>query len=392
MRRLRGWEETVAVHGRRRMGVWLLGALLALSLAAPVSASAAGVTFAAPPGARSYPDQSEGPAGYTEAPLAIRTTDTRPAITIQADGGTQLQCHFDDVFTTQTCGGPGPGCAAVCGSFEPAAPLGPDSDPFSPGHFLAVDLMDADGNAVASVWVNIDVDTTAPVIRLASSGGVLTNGTPGGNGIEPLRPNFDFQVTDSNSVGGDVDTISCAWGPATSSPAFTPCGRSTGSIGSRSFDPRLPYRHRLYRLQVRATDDFGRSTTAAGVYDPMPCLLSVRRPARLGSLLSSGIATTVRCDTSKRLEVAAFAFMVDGDRSGSPRHAVSENPILGEYQIAKAAPTFTVSRRFRLSHAARASLAHAHVLGLVLAAGTPDKIGSGTADDSLSYQAFTLRR
>jgi hypothetical protein len=372
------------------MGAWLLGGLLVVSVALPASASAAGITFVAPPGARGYPDQTEGPVGYTEAPLAIRTTDTRPTITIQADGGTQLQCHFDDVFTTQTCGAPGPGCAAVCGSFQPAAPLGPDSNPFSPGHFLAVDLMDAGGNTVASEWVNIDVDTTAPVTRLASSGGVLTNGTPGGNGTEPLRPNFDFQVTDSNSVGGDVDSISCAWGLATSNPAFTPCGLSTGSIGSRSFDPRLPYRHRLYRLQVHATDDFGRSTTAAGVYDPMPCLLSVRRPARLGSLLSSGIATTVRCDTSKRLEVAAYAFMVDGDRSGSPRFAVSENPILGEYRIAKATRTFTVSQRLHLSHAARSSLAHAHLLGLVLAAGDPDKVGS--ADDSLSYQVITLRR
>jgi hypothetical protein len=385
-----GSQEAGVAHRQSGVGVWLLGGLLALSLILPVTASAAGITFTAPPGARSYPDQSEGPAGYTEGPLAFRTTDTRPTITIQADGGAQLQCHFDDVFVTQTCGGPGPGCAAVCGTFQPAAPLGPDSNPFSPGHFLAVDLIDADGNTVASEWVNIDVDTTAPVTRLESSGGVLINATPGGNGTDPVRPNFDFQVTDSNSVGGDVDTISCAWGPATSSPAFTPCGLSTGSIGSRSFDPRLPDRHRLYRLQVRATDDFGRSTTAAGVYDPTPCLLSVRRPARLGSLLSSGIATTVRCDTSRRLEVAAYAFMVDGDRSGSPRQAVSENPILGEYRITKATRTFTVSQRLHLSHAARSSLAHAHALGLVLAAGDPDKVGS--ADDSLSYQVITLHR
>jgi hypothetical protein len=388
---LRGSQEADVVHRQRRVGVWLLGGLLAFSLILPVTASAAGITFTAPPGARSYPDQSEGPAGYTEAPLAFRTTDTRPTITIHADGGAQLQCHFDDVFATQTCGGPGPGCAAVCGSFQPAAPLGPDSDQFSPAHFLAVDLVDADGNVLVSVWVNIDVDTTAPAIRLASTGGVLTNGTPGGNGTEPLRPNFDFQVTDSNSVGGDVDTISCAWGPATSSPAFTPCGGSTSS-GSMSFDPRLGDRHRLYRLQVRGTDDFGRSTTTTGVYDPIPCALSVRRPAGLASLLSSGIATTVRCDASKRFEVAMYAFMVDGDRSGSPRHAVSENPILGEYRITKATPTFTVSRRVRLSHAARTALASAHSLGLVLAAGDPDKIGAGIADASLSYQVITVRR
>jgi hypothetical protein len=365
-----------------------LVALVALTLVLPASASAASISFAAPPGAHTYPDQSLGPVGYDEA-LALRTPDTRPTIGITADSGTQLVCHFDSVFVSQTCGGPAPGCAALCGSFQPSAPLGPDSEEFTRSHFLAVDLLDADGNTLASEWVNIDVDTTPPVTQLASAGGVLTNGTSGANGITPLRPNFDFQVTDSNSVGSQVDTVGCAWGPATSSPAFAPCGNKTGS---GSFDPRLPDRHRLYRLQVRSTDDFGRSTTASGIYDPIPCVLSVRHPARLGSLLSSGIATTVRCDASRHVAVAAYAFMVDGERSGSPRDAVSENPVLGQFGIAKATHTFSVSRRLRLSRAARTSLAAAHSLGLVLAAGDPDKIATGLADDSLSYQVLTLHR
>lgn len=153
MSRLRARQEQVARTPRRGGLVYLLGCLLALSIALPANASAAGITFTAPSGARTYPDQSEGPAGYTEA-LAFRTTDTRPTIGIQADGsdgGVQLQCHFDSVFVTQTCGGPGPGCAAICGSFQPADPLGPDSDQFSRGHFLAVDLVDSDGNDVASM-------------------------------------------------------------------------------------------------------------------------------------------------------------------------------------------------------------------------------------------------
>ena len=200
-------------------------------------------------GARSYPDQSEGPAGYTEAPVAFRTTDTRPTIAIQADGGTQLQCHFDDVFVTQTCGGPGPGCASVCGSFQPAAPLGPDSDQFSRSHFLAVDLMDADGNAVASMWVNLDVDTTPPLTRLESAAGVLSNDA---SSATPLRPKFGVQVTDSNSVGTQIDTVACAWGPGDEqsrvcTPAAAPpgprrsaqagCRPATGSIASRCVAP-----------------------------------------------------------------------------------------------------------------------------------------------------------
>lgn len=383
---LRASQEPVGGNRRRGVGAWLLGGIAAVSLCVPASASAAGITFTAPPRARTYPDQSLGPAGYDEA-LAFRTTDTRPTIAIQADGGVQLQCHFDDVHVTQTCGGPGPGCAAVCGTFQPSAPLGPDSDQFSRAHFLAVDLVDADGNSVASAWVNIDVDTTPPVTEVDTAGGVLS---PPLAGQVPLRPAFTFHVTDSNSVGTSVDSVTCAWGPAATSPAFGACG---GNSGSGTFSPgRLPARHRLYRLQVRGTDDFGRSTTASGAYDPIPCVLSARRPARITSLLSSGIPTRLNCDTIRHVSVAVYAFMVDGDRSSSPRGAVADHPILGEYRISGPTSTFTASRRLRLSGAARTALRHARSIGLVVAAGDPDKISAGLADDSLSYQVFTLHR
>ena len=383
---LHGSQEPVVAHRRRGVGAWLLAGLLTVSFALPASAVAAGITFSAPPGTLTYPDHSEGPVGYTEAPVAFRTTDTRPAIALQADGGTQLQCHFDDVFVTQTCGGPGPGCAAVCGSFQPSAPLGPDSDQFSRGHFLAVDLVDADGNPVASAWVNIDVDTTPPVTQLGTSGGVLTTAD---NGLVPLRPTFSLQVTDSNSVGTTVDTVACAWGPAATSPAFGPCA---GSAGDGTFTPaRLPAEHRLYRLQVRGTDDFGRSSTASGVYDPVPCALAIRRPARIASLLTSGIVTRLRCDATRHVSVAVYAFMVNGDRSTSPRGAVADNPVLGGYRASSPTSTFSLSRRLRLSAAARQALRHVRSLSLVLAAGAPDKISAGLADDSLSYQVLTLR-
>ncbi len=380
-----GASQVPVAGGRRgRFGAWLLCGVVALAFVAPASASAASITFIAPAGARAYPDQSEGPVGYTEA-LAFRTTDTRPAIAIQADGDGQLQCHFDDVHVTQPCGGPGPGCAAVCGSFQPSAPLGPDSDQFTRGHFLAVDLVDAGGNSVASAWVNIDVDTTPPVTQLQTAGGVL--GNPDSDAT-PLRPRFHFDVTDSNSVGTDVDTVACAWGPAAVSPVFRPCGSTPGAA---TFSPgRLPAGHRLYRLQVRGTDDFGRSTTASGVYDAVPCALSVRRPAGITRLLSSGIPTRVTCDALRHVSVAVYAFMVDGDRSATPRGAVSDNPILGEYRASGRTRTFTASRRLRLFGAARRALQHAHSLGLVLAAGDPENILAGIADDSLSYQVLNL--
>ena len=116
-----GTRGRVVAVTRGRVVAGIAGALVAVSCALPAGASAVGITFIAPSGARTYADQSLSPAGYTET-LAFRTTDTRPVITIQATGADsdQLQCHFDNVFVTQTCGGPGPGCASICGSFQPA--------------------------------------------------------------------------------------------------------------------------------------------------------------------------------------------------------------------------------------------------------------------------------
>jgi hypothetical protein len=83
--------------------------------------------------------------------------------------------------------------------------------------------------------------------------------------------------------------------------------------------------------------------------------------------------------------------MVNGDRSTSPRGAVADNPVLGGYRASSPTSTFSLSRRLRLSAAARQALRHVRSLSLVLAAGAPDKISAGLADDSLSYQVLTLR-
>jgi hypothetical protein len=141
---------------------------------------------------------------------------------------------------------------------------------------------------------------------------------------------------------------------------------------------------------VRGTDDFGRSTTDSGVYDPVPCVLSIRRPGGIASLVSSGVQTHLRCETIRRASVALYAFMVDGRRSTSPRGAVSDNPILGEYKVSRSVGTFSLARRLRLVGAAASAVRHARSIGIVLAAGDQDKIAAGIADDSLSYQVLTL--
>lgn len=370
----------------RRIGI-AAAALITACAASTSAASAAGITFIAPPGGRSYADQSVGPAGYSEAPTALRTIDTRPSIGIRADAAGQLQCHFDNVFVTQSCGGPTSSCpAAACGSFQPSSPLGPDSEQFSRSHFLAVDLVDADGNSMASVWLNIDIDTTAPVTQIDSARGVLAEQN---DTLTPLRPTFTYHVSDSNSVGGNIDTAACSWAPAAKPPTFRPCGLSSAS---GSFSPgRLARVHRLYRLVVRGTDDFGRSTTVRGVYDPIPCVLSIRRPASIARLVSSGVQTHLHCEAIGRVSVALFAFMIDGRQSDSPRGAVSDNPVLGEYRVARRVGAFSLTRRLRLSGGANSALRRARSIGIVIAAGDQDKITAGIADDSMSYQVLTLR-
>jgi hypothetical protein len=368
----------------------LLGGVAVALLAVPGTAPAASaVTFIAPPGARAYADHdTEGPVGYTEAPTAFRTSNVRPVIGIEADAGSQLVCHFDSVFDTQPCGAPEAGCGAVvCGSYQPSAPLTPDSSPLAAGHFLAVDVLDAGGNTVASMWLNLDVDTAPPVSRLDSANGILTVTDP----LTPLRPSFSFEVSDSNDVGGDVDRVECSFAPVGGSPAWHPCGGSQS--GPQTARPsRLPARHRLYLVQVRGTDDFERSTTSSAEYDPVPCAASIDAPGRLANLFSSGIGVRVRCDAIRHAAVAVYAFAENGRRATSPRGAVSDNPVLGELHLTGRRIAFTVNRRLRLFGPARQALGQVRSVGLVVAAGPPDKIEAGLADDSLSYHAFTVRR
>jgi hypothetical protein len=371
---------------KRVLGV--LGGVLVVALVVPISALAASVTFVAPSGAHVYPDQSpEGPVGYTEAPTAIRTTDERPVIGIEAVGGTQLVCHFDSVWVNEPCGGPEPGCsAAVCSSYQPAAPLTPDSSPMFSGHFLAVDLLDAGGNTVASTWVNLDVDTAAPVTHIDNTRGVLSVSSI----LRPLRPDFTFSVTDGNDVGGDVDRIECSWTPQGVPAAWYACASGTGRTTAR---PRaLPARHRLYLVQVRATDDFGRSTVASARYDPVPCAITVQRPLRLTGLLRSGIPLTVRCDAIDRAAVGVYSFGFNGRRTGSPRGAVSGSPLLGKLALGPHDLNSRVRRRLRFYAGARRDFRQVRSIDLVIVAGDPDKVSVGLADDSLSYQILTVGR
>ena len=382
--------EFLALRRRRYVRfdvVLFLGGLLALALVLPAGAVAARrITFVAPAGARAYPDKDpEGPVGFTEAPDAFRTTQVRPVIGIEANAGTRLQCHPDSVFVTKPCGPRLPGCnAAVCASYRPSSPLAPDSTSGPRGHFLAVDLVDSNGNTLDSEWLNLDVDTTAPVTRLGRIGipSTLSN---------PFRPTFTFEVGDDNGVGGSaVDHADCSWTRTGRHPVWAACRLKNG--GGSFSPPRLAHRHRLYVLGVRGTDDFGRSTTASASYDPVPCALALRRPANLSMLLSSGIQMRVSCDTLHRAEVGLYAYALNGRRYASPRGAVSELPLLGLVSIRSRPLRFTVRRRLRLYGAARREFRQARSLSVVFAAGAPDNIEAGIADDTLSYATLTLHR
>jgi hypothetical protein len=388
-----GQEMRVAllVSGRgwyRRSGlVWLVGGLLVLAVALPGGASAASdITFVAPAGALAYPDQTpEGPAGYTEAPDAFRTTQVQPVIGIQADAGTQLECHADSVFDTQTCGPGLPGCtAAVCASYQPASPLAADSTPGFGGLFLAVDLLDADGDTIDSQWLKLDVDTTAPDTVLDTIDGPSRF-------QNPFRPTFTFEVNDENTVGGHaIDHADCSWTTARQNPAWAACPLK---FGDGSYRPApLAHRHHLYAFAVRGTDDFGRSTIASGEYDPVPCTLTVQPPRTLSALLSAGVRMQVSCDTLPSAEVGVYAYALNGRRYATPRGAVAELPMLGRVSLKSTTPAFTAKRLMRLSTQARHAFRNARSLSLVFAAGEPDDLQAGIANDTLSYTTLTLHR
>ena len=277
-----------------------------------------------------------------------------------------------------------PGCnAAVCASYRPASPLSPDSTPGFGGLFLAVDSVGFQRRHARLQWLKLDVDTTAPSTVLDTIDGPRFS--------NPFRPSFTFEVSDNNTVGGHaVDHADCSWTPAGRDPVWAACPLR---FGDGSFSPSpLAHGHHLYVVAVRGTDDFGRSTVASGEYDPVPCALAIRRPAKLSGLLSSGVRVRVSCDTLRQAEVGVYAYALNGRRYASPRGAVSELPQLGRLSLHNATPGFTVQRILRLSGRARRAFRKARSLSVVFAAGSPDTIQAGIADDTLSYRTLTLHR
>ena len=181
-----------------------------------------------------------------------------------------------------------------------------------------------------------------------------------------------------------MDHADCSWTPAGHGPVWAACPLR---FGDGSFSPSpLAHRHHLYVVAVRGTDDFGRSTVASGEYDPVPCALAIRRPSKLSGLLFSGVRMRVSCDTLRRAEVGVYAYALNGRRYASPRGAVSELPQLGRLSLHSATPGFTVRRLLRLSGRARRAFRKARSLSVVFAAGAPDTIQAGIADDTLSLR------
>ena len=230
----------------------------------------------------------------------------------------------------------------------------------------------------------LDVDTTAPHTVLDTIEGPSRFSNP-------FRPTFTFEVSDDNTVGGRaVDHADCSWTPAGQSQAWAACPLKFGEGSFRP--PPLAHGHHLYDFAVRGTDDFGRSTVASGEYDPVPCALSIRRPRTLSGLLSAGVRMRVSCDTLHSAEVGVYAYALNGRRYATPRRAVAELPMLGRVSLRSATPRFTVQRPMRLSAQARHAFRKARSLSVVFAAGEPDDLQAGIADDTLSYVTLTLHR
>jgi hypothetical protein len=131
----------------------------------------------------------------------------------------------------------------------------------------------------------------------------------------PLRKRgFTAGIGDLNTIGGDVEQLECARTTLRAPARWQSCG--AGLTADETYNPYAgsdfmyilaapldvtANQHHGYRVQVKATDDLGRSTVASAVYDPVPCVAQLaRRPRSIGQLLASGLTVRASCDTGRR--------------------------------------------------------------------------------------------
>jgi len=345
---------SVPAASRRRAPVVLAVLAAALAASAPAAAAAPTIAFTPPPGA--HVNTADPPPSY------FRTTQTQPTIGIEASASVDLRCRVDDLGGPwQACGPPLPGCGAVtCASWRPAAPLR------SGEHELDVST---DGTYIAESQ-SFMVDTTPPAV-------VLGRDFEADN---PLQPVFNVDATDDDQMEPDLatDRIDCALTRLGGTPAWKPCP------ASRRLSYRLPRRHVDYRVWVRGTDDFGRTTIRHLDFDPVPCALAIRRPGSLRSLASSGLLVHVTCSYARRADVALYVL-----RS---THSYPEPPLVAGLTVRGRGQHFSFRRRLRLFRSALAPTRRfPHVTFMLTACGsTVCPEGPSTAAD-ISWVRFTLR-
>lgn len=372
--------------------ICVLGVLALPSLALADTPS---ITFVAPPGSLTYPPAGQTVAGFDSAP-AIRTTDTMPVIGIEANGGAQLQCYaLDDVQITATCGPALPGCQAqLCASFQPTSPLSSDESTFyGRYHFLPVQLLDADGDALASESVDIDVSPTAPTVSIDNHGGVLNVDSQ----TLQKRTDFYYSVSDNGYQGLARDTVDCSDSPVGAAPVWWPCNGSADSAPDGELGTTLTgFRavHRPLLVQVRITDDFGRSSIASAQYDPVPCTARVSRPASLARLAASGVRVRLRCDATYVASMALFTYALNGHRYVKPKAAPAAYKPLVKRTVRSSRSSFTVNAHLRLKGSAARFVRRQRSAGFVLIVGPPKDVISAMGNFPsyrIAYPTFTVR-
>jgi hypothetical protein len=242
-----------------------------------------------------------------------------------------VQCAYDQLDFAP-CGPALAGCTAVvCASFTPPTAI-------SGEHGLSVLLYDTDGTQLAMAGDSFNVDTTPPTTFIDSG--------PSG---AMFQPSFTFEARDDDSFDNPLVTAQCSVTSVTAAANWTACP-TTSQGGQTRIPTKLPDKHRDYRFQVRAVDDFGRpdATPAFVDFDPVPCGVTVRHPSNIRSLIASGMAVHVSCSFSSSVQVKFFLLGANGQKPLSPSVATNSKPTLGLSKFHGPKRSFSHAGRLKL--------------------------------------------
>jgi hypothetical protein len=232
-----------------------------------------------------------------------RTDERNPQFLIASDTAGPLSCTFDNGTPVPCTAIPAACAMAACATYSPTV----TGDGTAEIHDLRVALLDGDGNELASSSYEFTFDLTAPDTTIAPEADL---------GPNPFRPVFNPSVIDDDhalAIYPGVDGMQCSLVPAGQPPHWVSCPLSGTQA---TFAPKLPRRRADYTFSARAFDDLGRidPTPVSGLYDPIPCAVSVARTSARALSHSPYLTVTLHCTAISHTSVGVYTRQAYGLR------------------------------------------------------------------------------